>query len=69
MTLFFEFDVSTALTDLAVLLHAFDVLFPAFSLLILLMETQSTQSVSRLLAEHGEDCTLSSWHNGPRIRI
>jgi hypothetical protein len=69
MPLLFELNHLTRLTFLTVFLHTFYVLFPALSLLILLMQTDRPQTVSRLGAKYGEDCSLSSWHSATRIRI
>jgi hypothetical protein len=69
MTFFFELHIFACLTDTAVLLHTVYVVLPTLTCLILLMETQSAHSVSRLLAEHREYGTFSSWHSAHRIRI
>ena len=62
MLLLLELHLLLRFADRAVFLHTFNMLLPADALLVLLMETQGTQAVARLLAEHGEDCALSSWH-------
>lgn len=64
VTLFFELYILTAFADLAILFHTFCMFFPALTLLVLLKETQSAQSVTRLLTEHCKYCALSSWHMG-----
>lgn len=64
MLLLLELHLLSGLTTLTVLLEPLSVLLPSFALLILLMETQRTQPVSRLLAEHRKDGALSSWHMG-----
>jgi hypothetical protein len=69
MSLLLQLYDLTSLTFVTVFLHAFYMLLPTFSLLILLMQTYGPQTVSRLGAKYGEDCSLSSRHNGGRIRI
>lgn len=64
MSLFFELNVLSALTDRTVLLEPFDVLFPALALFVLLMKAQGTQPVSRLGTKHCKYCAFTSWHMG-----
>lgn len=67
MSLLLKLHLFFCAANWAELLHTLYVLLPALTLLILFMKTQSTQSVTRLLAEHGEYGALTSWHNRQRI--
>lgn len=54
MLLFLEFDLHAAAERRAVLLHTRDVLFPAFTHLILLVQFDGAETKIRLCAVHAE---------------
>jgi len=62
MFLFLKLHFLPGLASGAVLLHAFNMFFPTPALLILPVQTQRPQSISRLGTEHGEYGALSSGH-------
>lgn len=44
-------------------------IFPAHTLTVLLVQTNSTDSLPAFRAEHGEDGALTSWHSGGILLI